>query len=41
MVEKITLIGRAGVCKTSILNLLFEGGNPADLMMNPLELHAG
>ncbi len=37
MPEKITLIGRAGVGKTSILNLLFEGGNPADLMLNPLE----
>jgi len=37
MPEKITLIGRAGVGKTSILKVLFEGENPKDLMINPLE----
>ena len=37
MGKKITLIGRAGVGKTSILKLIFEGGNPKDLMINPLE----
>ena len=37
MRKKITLIGRAGVGKTSILKLIFEGGNPKDLMINPLE----
>ena len=37
MANKITLIGRAGVGKTSILKVLFEGENPKDLMINPLE----
>lgn len=37
MGKKITLIGRAGVGKTSILKLIFEGGSPKNLMINPLE----
>ncbi|MFX1311364.1 MAG: GTPase domain-containing protein [Promethearchaeota archaeon] len=37
MAKKITLIGRAGVGKTSILKLLFEGSNSKDLLTNPLE----
>ncbi|MCK4379893.1 MAG: GTPase domain-containing protein [Candidatus Lokiarchaeota archaeon] len=37
MPEKITLIGRAGVGKTSILKVLFEGENSKDLMINSPE----
>ncbi|MCK4380178.1 MAG: 50S ribosome-binding GTPase, partial [Candidatus Lokiarchaeota archaeon] len=37
MPEKITLIGRAGVGKTSIIKVMFEGENPKDLINNPLE----
>lgn len=36
MTNKISLIGRAGVGKTSILKLLFEGGNPHELLNSPL-----
>jgi len=34
MANKITLIGRAGVGKTSILKVLFEGENSKDLMID-------
>ena len=37
MANKITLIGRAGVGKTSILKVLFEGENSKDLMINSPE----
>ncbi len=37
MANKITLIGSAGVGKTSIIKVLFEGENPKDLINNPLE----
>ncbi len=37
MANKITLIGRAGVGKTSILKVLFEGENSEDLMINSPE----
>ena len=37
MTNKITLIGRAGVGKTSILKALFEGETSKDLIENPLK----
>lgn len=37
MANKISLIGRAGVGKTSMIKLLFEGYDPKDLMIKPLE----
>ncbi len=37
MGKKISVIGRAGVGKTSIIKLIFEGENPKDLMISPLE----
>lgn len=37
LAKKITLLGRAGVGKTSILKLIFEGKKPKDLMISPLE----
>ncbi len=35
--NKISLIGRAGVGKTSMIKLVFEGYDPKDLMIKPLE----
>jgi len=37
MANKILLIGRAGVGKTSMIKLIFEGYDPKDLMITPLE----
>ncbi len=37
MPNKISVIGRAGVGKTSIIKLIFEGYDPKDLMIKPLE----
>jgi len=37
MANKISLIGRAGVGKTSMIKLVFEGYDPNDLMIKPLE----
>ena len=37
MSSKISLIGRAGVGKTSIIKLIFEGYDPKDLIIKPLE----
>ncbi|HEY0088811.1 MAG TPA: hypothetical protein VGB37_08205 [Candidatus Lokiarchaeia archaeon] len=37
MLKKITFIGRAGVGKTSIKQVVFEGKNPKDLIIYPLE----
>jgi len=36
MVKKITIVGRANVGKTNITKMMFEGGHPKDLMINPL-----
>ena len=35
--RKILLIGRAGTGKTSIKKIIFEGKDPKDLLLNPLE----
>lgn len=37
MTKKILLIGRASTGKTSIKNAIFEGANPSNLMIKPLE----
>jgi GTPase SAR1 family protein len=37
MVNKVILIGRANVGKTTIKQVLFEGSDPNDLIINPLE----
>jgi len=37
MVKKIVFIGRAGVGKTTIKNIIFEGADPKDLALKPLE----
>ena len=35
--KKILLLGRAGIGKTSIKQIIFEGKDPKDLLYNPLE----
>jgi len=35
--NKISLLGKAGVGKSSIINLIFEGISPQELMIHPLE----
>jgi len=37
MSNKILLVGRAGMGKTTIKNIIFEGQKPGDLMIHPLE----